>query len=80
MARIEFEDIEQVDPHLVEAAMSGRLFASDLTYVERVYVAGKLTAHGDTATQVAGRLRVSLRTAQRLQSEARRVGVSRWAS
>lgn len=80
MARIEFEDIEQVDPHLVDAAMSGRLFASDLTYVERVYVAGRLSARGDTAAQVAGRLRVSPRTAQRLQAEARRLGVSRWAS
>ena len=80
MARIEFEDIEQVDPHLVDAAMSGRLFGSDLTYVERVYVAGRLSARGDTAAQVAGRLRVSMRTAQRLQAEARRVGVSRWAS
>lgn len=71
MAHIEFSRLEQVDPHLVEAAMSGRLYASDLTYVERVYVAGRLTAAGDTAAQIASRLRVSLRTAQRLQAKAR---------
>lgn len=76
MARIEFGAVDAVDPHLVEAALSGRLFASDLTYVERVYVAGKLTSQGDTAAQVATRLRVSLRTAQRLQAVARRAGVS----
>lgn len=73
--RIEFDRVEAADPHLVEAALSGRLFASDLTYVERVYVAGRLTAQGDTAAQIASRLRVSLRTAQRLQSASRR-GVS----
>lgn len=73
--RIEFEDVSEVDPHLVDAAMSGRLFASDLTYVERVFVAGRLTARGDTARQVSSRLRVSLRTAQRLQAGARRAGV-----
>lgn len=76
MARIEFGAVQAVDPHLVEAALSGRLFASDLTYVERVYVAGRLTAQGDTAAQVASRLRVSLRTAQRLQAVARQAGVS----
>jgi len=75
VAGIEFEDIGGVDPHLVEAAMSGRLWASDLTYVERVFVAGRLTASGDTAARVADRLRVSLRTAQRLQSAARSAGV-----
>lgn len=71
MAHIEFDRLEEVDPHLVEAAMSGRLYACDLTYVERVYVAGRLTASGDTAARVADRLRVSLRTAQRLQAAAR---------
>lgn len=71
MAHIEFDRLDAVDPHLVEAAMSGRLYASDLTYIERVYVAGRLTASGDTAAQVAARLRVSLRTAQRLQATAR---------
>lgn len=76
MARIEFGAVNAVDPHLVEAALSGRLFGSDLTYVERVYVAGRLTAQGDTAAQVAARLRVSLRTAQRLQAVARQAGVS----
>ena len=76
MARIEFGAVGAVDPHLVEAALSGRLFASDLTYVERVYVAGRLTMQGDTAAQVASRLRVSLRTAQRLQAVARQAGVS----
>lgn len=76
MARIEFGAVQAVDPHLVEAALSGRLFASDLTYVERVYVAGRLTAQGDTAAQVASRLRVSLRTAQRLQAVARQAGVT----
>lgn len=75
MARIEFDDVQQVDPHLVEVALSGRLYASDLTYVERVYVAGKLTASGDTAAQVSTRLRVSLRTAQRLQAAARQAGL-----
>lgn len=73
--RIEFEDVAEVDPHLVEAAYSGRLYASDLTYVERVYVAGHLAARGDTAAQVASRLRVSLRTAQRLVAAAREAGV-----
>lgn len=76
MARIEFGAVQAVDPHLVEAALSGRLFASDLTYVERVYVAGRLTGQGDTAAQVATRLRVSLRTAQRLQAVARQAGVT----
>lgn len=71
MAHIEFDRLEEVDPHLVEAAMSGRLYASDLTYIERVYVAGRLSEAGDTAAQVAARLRVSLRTAQRLQATAR---------
>lgn len=73
--RIEFHDVSGVDPHLVDAAYSGRLFASDLTYVERVYVAGRLTARGDTAAQVAARLRSSLRTAQRLVAAAREAGV-----
>lgn len=72
---VEFEDVAAVDPHLVDAALSGRLYGSDLTYVERIYVAGRLTALGDTAAQVSTRLRVSLRTAQRLQAHARRVGV-----
>lgn len=76
MARIEFGAVNEVDPHLVEAALSGRLFASDLTYVERVYVAGRLTRQGDTAAQIATRLRVSLRTAQRLQAVARQAGVT----
>lgn len=73
--RIEFTNLDNVDPHLVEAALSGRLYATDLTYTERVYVAGKLTTTGDTAAQIATRLRTSLRTAQRLQAAARKAGL-----
>lgn len=62
---------EEFDPLLVDAALDGRIWASDLTYSERVWLVGKLTARGDSVATICDRLRVSRRTAQRLRSEAR---------
>lgn len=62
---------EQFDELLVPAALDGRIWASDLTYPERVWLVGRLTTRGDSIEMICTRIRVSRRTAQRLRKAAR---------
>lgn len=59
------------DELLVPAALDGRIWASDLTYPERVWLVGRLTDRGDSIEMICTRIRVSRRTAQRLRKASR---------
>ena len=59
------------DELLVPAALDGRIWASDLTYPERVWLVGQLTERGDSIDMICTRIRVSRRTAQRLRAAAK---------
>ncbi|QKY79932.1 hypothetical protein PQD13_gp20 [Gordonia phage Clawz] len=71
MARPHVED-QWFDPLLVDAALDGRIWATDLLYAERVWLVGKLSDRGDSIQMIMTRLRISRRTAQRLRAAARR--------
>lgn len=60
------------DPLLVDAALDGRIWATDLLYAERVWLVGQLTTRGDSIQMIMTRLRISRRTAQRLRAAAHR--------
>lgn len=59
------------DPLLVEAAVSGRLWLSDLAQHERVYVVDQLTRRGESADMIASRLRCGKRVIQRIRASIR---------
>lgn len=59
------------DPLLIEAAVNGRLWLSDLATHERQYVVGALTARGESADLIASRLRCGKRVVQRIRASIR---------
>lgn len=71
MPRPHVED-QFFDPLLVDAALDGRIWASDLLYAERVWLVGQLTHRGDSIQMICVRLRISRRTAQRLRAAHRK--------
>lgn len=67
---IDPRDLEP-DPLLLEAALAGRLWLSDLAAHERAYVVGQLTARGESADLIASRLRCGKRVVQRIRASIR---------
>ena len=59
---------EPPDPLLVDAALAGRLWMSDLTTKERQFVVDALTRRGDTAILIAHRLHCGKRLVQRVRA------------
>ena len=59
------------DELLIPACLDGRIWGSDLSYGERVWLVGRLTARGDSIDMICIRLRISRRTAQRLRKASR---------
>ncbi len=62
---------DEVDPLLVDAALDGRIWASDLTAGERAHVIEQLHARGDTAQLIAERLHCSKRLVQKVRATHR---------
>lgn len=57
-----------IDRLIYAAAMAGRIWSSDLTPCERIWLVGKLRENGHTIEMVCQRIRVSRRTVQRLNA------------
>lgn len=60
-----------VDPHLIDAALDGRLFATRLEPVEREFVVSHLSDKGESVGQIADRLHCSRRLVQRIRQSSR---------
>lgn len=60
-----------VDPHLIDAALDGRLHATDLERQERQFVVSELSTRGESVEQIADRLHCSRRLVQRIRQATR---------
>lgn len=65
------EDEYPPDPHLLDAALAGRLWATELTIPDRVFVVDQLGSRGESVGQIADRLHCSRRLVQRIRSTSK---------
>lgn len=68
---VDSSDSIPVDPAIYDMAMEGRFYASDFTYVEKLWLVDKLTGQGETVNRIAERMHTSTSTVQRLRREAK---------
>lgn len=64
-------DNADFDPLLIDAALDGRLWLTDLTYPERLWIVQSLAARGESVPLICERLHTSRSTVQRLRREIR---------